>query len=114
MTTDEENRRDILSKLPEELLQTKECKLLKSWINSTSTAAWRRLDYNDKQYDLESIHIAITHKVNNSYFAVIKVYISGTCYDYYKAPRSKTYPQVGIAYQIANYLKILGLYVSDH
>lgn len=114
MTIDEENRRNILSKLPDELLQTKECKLEHSYINSTSTAAWRHLEYSDKQYDLESIHIAITHKINDSYYAVIKVYITGTCYDYFKAPKSSMYPHIDIAYQIANYLKILGLHVNDH
>ena len=114
MTTDEENRRNILSNIPNELLQTKDCKLNHSFISSTSTAAWRHLDYRE-QYDLNSIHISITHKINNSYYAIIKVYISGTCYDYYRAPRDKLYyPQVDIAYQIANYLKILGLYVNDH
>ena len=113
MTIDEENRRNILSKLPDELLETKECKLLKSWINSTSTAAWRYLVYHEV-YDRKSIDIVITHKIDNTYFVVIKVNISGICYDYYKAPRSKRYPQVDIAYQIANYLKILGLHVNDH
>ena len=113
MTTSEEERRNILSKLPDELLQTKECKLIKSWINSTSTAAWRYLAYNEV-YDRKSIEIAITHIIDSTYFAVIKVYISGICYDYYKAPKSKRYPQVDIAYQIANYLKILGLHVNDH
>jgi hypothetical protein len=29
-------------------------------------------------------------------------------------PKNKSYPQVDIAYQIANYLKILGLHVNDH
>lgn len=113
MTTSEEERINILSKLPNELLQTKECKLLKSWINSTSTAAWRILDYHE-QHDLNAIRISITHKVNNSYYAVIKVYITGTCYDYFKASKSSMYPHVNIAYQIANYLKILGLHVDDH
>lgn len=113
MTTDEENRINILSKLPEELLQTKECKLIHSWINSTSTSAWRILAYHEP-YDLRSIDITITHRVYGSYFVVIKVYISGVKYDYYEAPKGKKYPQVGIAYQIANYLKILGLYVNDH
>lgn len=114
MTIDEEERRNILSKIPDELLQTKECKLEHSYINSTSTAAWRHLEYSDKQYDLESIHIAITHKVNNSYYAVIKVYITGTCYDYFNAPKGSAYPHIDIAYQIANYLKIVGLHVNDH
>ena len=113
MTTSEEERRNILSKLPEELLQTKECKLIHSWINSTSTATWRHLEYHEN-YDLKSIQIHITHKVNNSYYAVIKVYISGTCYSYFEAPKDKSYPQVDIAHQIANYLKILGLQVNDH
>lgn len=113
MTIDEENRRNILSKLPNDLLQTKECKLKHSFINSTSTAAWRHLEYHEN-YDLKSIHIYITHKVNNSYYAVIKVFISGTCYYYFEAPKDKSYPQVDIAYQIANYLKILGLHVNDH
>lgn len=114
MTIDEENRINILSKLPDELLQTKECKLVKSWINKTSTSAWRWLAYHKEIYVLKSIDITISHKINNTYFAVIKVYISGNCYDYFKAPRSKRYPQVDIAYQIANYLKILGLHVNDH
>lgn len=113
MTTSEEERRNILFKLPDELLETKECKLIKSWINSTSTAAWRYLVYHEVD-DRKSIAVTITHKIDNTYFAVIKVYISGICYDYYKAPRSKRYPQVDIAYQIANYLKILGLHVYDH
>ena len=113
MTTSEEERRNILSKLPKELLQTKECKLIKSWINSTSTAAWRYLVYHEVDYR-KSIDITITHKIDNTYFVVIKVYISGVCYDYYKAPRSERYPQIDIAYQIANYLKILGLHVNDH
>lgn len=113
MTTSEEERRNILSKLPNELLETKECKLIKSWINSTSTAAWRYLAYNEV-YDRKSIEIAITHIIDSTYFAVIKVYISGICYDYYKAPRSKRYPQIYIAYQIANYLKIIGLHINDH
>ena len=113
MTTDEENRRNILSKLPDELLETKECKLLKSWINSTSTTAWRHLEYHEN-YDLKSVKIHITHKIDNTYFVVIKVNVSGICYDYYEAPRGERYPQVDIAYQIANYLKILGLYVNDH
>ena len=113
MTTSEEERRNILSKLPDELLQTKECKLIKSWINSTSTAAWRYLVYHEVD-DRKSIDVTITHKIDNTYFVVIKVYISGVCYDYYKAPRSKRYPQIDIAYQIANYLKILGLHVNDH
>ena len=113
MTIDEENRRNILSKIPDELLKTKECKLEHSYLTSTSTAAWRHLDYRE-QYDCNSILIAITHKVNNSYYAVIKVYITGTCYDYFKAPKSSIYPHVDIAYQIANYLKILGLHVNDH
>lgn len=113
MTIDEENRRNILSKLPDELLQTKECKLVKSYINSTSTAAWRYLAYHEVD-DRKSIDVAITHKIDNTYFVVIKVYISGICYNYYKAPRNKRYPQVDIAYQIANYLKILGLHVNDH
>ncbi|MBQ4031003.1 MAG: hypothetical protein II625_04540 [Bacilli bacterium] len=113
MTIDEENRINILSKLPNELLQTKECKLEHSWINSTSTAAWRILDYHE-QYDLRAIRISITHKINNSYYVVIHVYISGTCYSYFEAPRDKLYPQVDIAYQIATYLKILGLHVYDH
>lgn len=113
MTTSEEERRNILSKLPEELLQTKECKLLKSWINSTSTSAWRFLVYHEV-YANKSIDITITHKIDNTYYVVIKVNVSGTCYDYFKAPRSKRYPQVDIAYQIANYLKILGLHVYDH
>ena len=113
MTIDEENRRDILSKLPNELLETKECKLIKSYIYSTSTAAWRHLAYHEV-YDRKSIDVAITHIIDSTYFVVIKVYISGICYDYYKAPRSERYPQVDIAYQIANYLKILGLHVNDH
>ena len=113
MTTSEEERRNILSKLPDELLQTKECKLIKSWINSTSTAAWRYLAYNEV-YDRKSIEIAITHIIDSTYFAVIKVYISGICYDYYKAPKNKSYPQIDIAYQIANYLKIIGLNINDH
>ena len=113
MTIDEENRINILSKLPEELLQTKECKLLKSWINKTSTSAWRILAYREP-YDLKSIDITITHRVYGSYFVVIKVYISGVKYDYFNAPRGKRYPQVDIAYQIANYLKILRLHVNDH
>ena len=113
MTIDEENRRNILSKLPDELIQTKECKLLHSWINSTPHTAWRILAYREP-YDLKSIDITITHRAYGSYFVVIKVYISGIKYDYYKAPKGKAYPQVDIAYQIANYLKILGLYVSDH
>lgn len=113
MTIDEENRKNILSNLPNELLQTKECKLVKSYINSTSTAAWRHLEYREN-YDLKSIHIYITHKVSNSYHAVIKVFISGTCYYYFEAPKDKSYPQVDIAYQIANYLKIIGLHVNDH
>lgn len=113
MTIDEENRRNILSKLPDKLLQTKECKLLKSYIDSTSTAAWRHLEYHEN-HNLKSIHIHITHKINNFYYAVIKVYISGTCYNYFEAPRDKSYSQVDIAYQIANYLKILGLHVNDH
>lgn len=113
MTIDEENRRNILSKLPDELLQTRECKLVKSYINSTSTAAWRYLAYHEVD-DRKSIDVAITHKIDNTYFVVIKVYISGICYNYYKAPRNKRYPQVDIAYQIANYLKILGLHVNDH
>ena len=113
MTTSEEERRNILSKLPKELLQTKECKLIKSWINSTSTAAWRYLVYHEVD-DRKSIDVTITHKIDNTYFVVIKVYISGVCYDYYKAPRSERYPQIDIAYQIANYLKILGLHVNDH
>lgn len=113
MTTSEEERRNILSKLPEELLETKECKLIKSWINSTSTSAWRYLTYHEI-YDLKSIDVTITHKINNTYFVVIKVNILGVKYDYFNAPRGKRYPQVDIAYQIANYLKILGLYVNDH
>ena len=113
MTTSEEERRNILSKLPDELLETKECKLLKSWINSTSTSAWRYLTYHEI-YDLKSIDVTITHKINNTYFVVIKVNISGVKYDYFNAPRGKRYPQVDIAYQIANYLKILGLHVNDH
>jgi hypothetical protein len=113
MTTSEEERKNILSKLPDELLQTKECKLLHSWINNTPTSAWRILAYREP-YDLKSIDITITHRAYGSYFVVIKVYITGTCYDYFKAPRDKSYPQVDIAYQIANYLKILGLHVNDH
>ena len=113
MTTDEENRINILFKLPDELLQTKECKLFHSWINSTSTAAWRILDYHE-QHNLRTIRIYLTNKINNSYYAVIKVYISGTCYSYFEAPRDKSYPQVDIAHQIATYLKILGLHVYDH
>ena len=113
MTTDEENRINILSKLPDELLQTKECKLFHSWINSTSTSTWRYLTYHE-EYTLKSIDVTITHKIDSTYYVVIKVYVSGTYYDYYEAPRGKRYPQVDIAYQIANYLKILGLYVNDH
>ena len=113
MTIDEENRRDILSKLPDELLQTKECKLLHSWINSTPHSAWRLLTYCEP-YSIKSIDITITHRAYGSYFVVIKVFISGTKYDYFNSPRNKSYPQVDIAYQIANYLKILGLYVNDH
>jgi hypothetical protein len=113
MTANEENRRDILSKLPDELLQTKECKLLHSWINSTPHTAWRILAYS-KPYGIKSIDITITDNVRGSYFVVIKVFISGTKYDYFNAPKNKSYPQVDIAYQIANYLKILGLYVNDH
>lgn len=113
MTTSEEERINILSKLPDELLETKECKLIKSYINSTSVSAWRHLEYHEN-YDLKSIHIHITHKVSNSYYAVIRVYISGTCYNYFEAPKDKLYPQVDIAYQIANYLKIIGLHVNDH
>lgn len=112
MTTNK--RVSILEGLPEELLQTKECKLVKSWINQTSTSAWRWLSYHREVYVLKSIDITISHKINNTYFAVIKVYISGNCYDYFKAPRGKRYPQVDIAYQIATYLKILGLHVNDH
>ena len=93
MTIDEENRRNILSNIPNGLLQTKDCKLNHSFISSTSTAAWRHLDYRE-QYDLNSIHISITHKINNSYYAIIKVYISGTCYDYYRAPRVRTFTDV--------------------
>lgn len=113
MTIDEENRINILSNIPDELLQTKECKLIKSWINSTSTSTWRFLVYHEV-FDRKTIDVTITHKIDNTYFAVIKVYISGNCYDYYKTPKDKRYPQVDIAYQIANYLKILGLYVNDH
>lgn len=112
MTADEENRRNILSNLPDELLQTKECKLLKSYINSTSTAAWRLLAYCEP-YSIKSIELTITDNVRGFYFVVIKVFISGTKYDYFNAPKNKSYPQVNIAYQIANYLKILGLYVND-
>ena len=113
MTIDEENRINILSNIPDELLQTKECKLLHSWINSTPHTAWRILAYC-KPYGIKSIDITITDSVRDSYFVVIKVFISGTKYDYFNAPRNKSYPQVDIAYQIANYLKILGLYVNDH
>ena len=113
MTIDEENRINILSKLPEELLQTKECKLLKSWINKTSTSAWRYLTYHE-EYTLKSIDITITHKIDSTYYVVIKVYVSGIKYDYFNAPKNKSYPQVDIAHQIAAYLKILGLHVNDH
>ena len=113
MTIDEENRINILSNLPNELLQTKECKLLHSWINSTPHSAWRILAYC-KPYGIKSIDITITHRAYGSYFVVIKVFISGTKYDYFNAPKNKSYPQVNIAYQIANYLKILGLHVYDH
>lgn len=113
MTIDEENRINILSSIPDELLQTKECKLIRSWMNSTPHTAWRILAYCEP-YGIKSIDITITDNVRSSYFVVIKVFISGVKYDYFNAPKNKSYPQVDIAYQIANYLKILGLYVNDH
>ena len=110
MTEDENKRIDILNSLSDDLLQTKECKLLHSYVMSIPQSACRNLDYSDI-YGINSIHVYITHKINNTYFSLIKVYISGTCYDYFRAPRGSAYPHIDIAFQIANYLKILGLQV---
>lgn len=105
-------RINILTNLPDELLQTKECKLKQSLMNSTSQTAWRSLDYTDK-HRINTVDIFIARNDDGTYFTLIKVFISGTCYDYAKAPKGSAYPHVDIAYQIANYLKILGLHVYD-
>lgn len=106
----------ILSNIPDEILSNDKCKLLKSKIN-LSPYNWivsKDLIYHNI-INRARINIWIGSPINNTYEGGITVYLFGKSYDYDRVPEDcrklPCYQYVDIAYRIADYLKLMGLYL---
>lgn len=103
---------EILSNIPDELLSNDNCKLLgsKIFLSRFSKSVSRCLNYS-RWIDEAKINIRIGLPINNTYIVGITVYVFGKEYDYDKVPKDpKVYcPHVDIAYKIVAYLELIGL-----